>query len=66
MASHLIPASLLRSLWTCRGTVDGHQIHTQLLGGHLVDHIGAVRVVSIADKRIVEKLTVLDSQTMTM
>ncbi|CAK0784414.1 hypothetical protein CVIRNUC_007618 [Coccomyxa viridis] len=48
------------------GTVDGHQIHTQLLGGHLVDHIGAVRVVSIADKRIVEKLTVLDSQTMTM
>ena len=46
--------------------MDGHQIHTQLLGGHSVDHIGAVRVVSIADKRIVEKLTVLDSQNMTM
>ena len=46
--------------------MDGHQIHTQLLGGQSVDHIGAVRVVSIADKRIVERLTVLDSQSMTM
>lgn len=37
-----------------------------LQGGHTVDFIGAFRVVSIANKSVFERLTVLDGQTMTM
>lgn len=35
-------------------------------GGHLVDYVGAVRVVSIAGKLMFERLTKLDSHDMVM
>ena len=35
-------------------------------GGHIIDYVGAVRVVSIAGKLMFERLTKLDSHDMVM